>query len=158
MVLCRIIILKGRRSDFFKILTVVEAEWWVFRGSSYSLFSMYAWKFSKAKVKKDKVLAKQIRGEKKKRGYKYTTVDFLKMHNMRAVNFIWGKMRTAAWETALWNSSKKLLQRRKGDVQYIWDFGEGGIHAIKHICFRKVSASLMNLSWVTRNSHHHEGF
>ena len=71
------------------------------RGSLYSLFSMYAWKFSKAKIKKDKVLAKQIRGEKKKRGYKYKTADFLKMHNMTVVNFTWGKMRTASWETAL---------------------------------------------------------
>ena len=30
------------------------------------------------------------------------------------------------------DSSEKLLQRGRGEDQYICDFGEGGIHAVKH--------------------------
>ena len=33
------------------------------------------------------------------------------------------------------DSSEKLLQRGKGEGQYICDFGEGRVHAIKHIIF-----------------------
>ena len=33
------------------------------------------------------------------------------------------------------DSSEKLLQRGRGEGQYIVDFGEGGVHAIKHIFF-----------------------
>ena len=53
--------------------------------------------------------------------------------------FIWGKMRTASWETAiapqiaLRNCSKEA----KGKDQYIGDFGEGIVHVIKHIFFPK---------------------
>ena len=56
------------------------------------------------------------------------------------------------------DSSEKLLQRGRGKSQYICDFGKGGIHATKHIFFQKVSAGLMKLLLVTRNSHHHGGF
>ena len=49
------------------------------------------------------------------------------------LSFIWDKMRTAAWETALQmalrNSSKKGWG---GGSQYTCDFGEDGVHAIKH--------------------------
>ena len=38
------------------------------------------------------------------------------------------------------DSSEKLLQRGRGEGQYIVDFGEGGVHAIKHIFFFQVSA------------------
>ena len=33
------------------------------------------------------------------------------------------------------DSSEKLLQRSRREGQYIWDFGEGGIHAIGNIFF-----------------------
>jgi len=33
------------------------------------------------------------------------------------------------------DSSEKLLQRGTGEGQYICDFGEGRVHAIKHIFF-----------------------
>ena len=33
------------------------------------------------------------------------------------------------------DSSEKLLQRGGGEGQYLCDFGEGGVHAIKHIFF-----------------------
>ena len=33
------------------------------------------------------------------------------------------------------DSSEKLLQRGGGEGQYLCDFGEGGIHVIKHIFF-----------------------
>ena len=75
------------------------------------------------------------------------------------LSFIWSKIRTEAQETAphiaLRNCSKEA---EMGKGQYTCDFGEGGIRAVKHICFQKVSASLVKLVLVTRNSHHHEGF
>ena len=60
--------------------------------------------------------------------------DFKKMQcESCGSSFIWGKMRTIAWETAfliaLKNCSKDV--ERKGIK--IYDFGEGGVHAIKHI-------------------------
>ena len=53
-------------------------------------------------------------------------VHLEKMHMRVASCFIWHKMRTAAWD-----SSEKLLQRVRGDCQYIYDFGNGEVHAIK---------------------------
>ena len=54
-------------------------------------------------------------------------------------------MRTIAWETAfliaLKNCSKDV--ERKGIK--IYDFGEGGVHAIKHF-FQKFSASLLRVT------------
>ena len=79
------------------------------------------------------------------------------MHNVRDVSevFIWRKMRTAAQETApqiaLRNSSKEA----RGKIQYICDFGEGGMHATKHIFFQKLSTSEALL--VKRNNRHHKG-
>ena len=37
------------------------------------------------------------------------------------------------------DSSEKLLQRGRGKGQYICDFGEERIHAVKHMFFQKVS-------------------
>ena len=45
-------------------------------------------------------------------------------------------------------SSEKLLQRGRSQGQYICDFGEGRVHAIKNIFLAKA----------TRSSRHHEGF
>lgn len=60
------------------------------------------------------------------------------------VSFIWSKIRTEAQETAphiaLRNCSKEA---ERGKSQYTRDFGEGGIRAVKHICFQMVSASLV---------------
>ena len=42
------------------------------------------------------------------------------------------------------DNSEKLLQRDKGEGQYICDFGGGGVHAIKYMLFfflQKVSVS-----------------
>ena len=44
-------------------------------------------------------------------------------------------MRTAAWENRNSDSSEKLLQSSSGKGRYICDFGERGVHAIKHIFF-----------------------
>ena len=57
-------------------------------------------------------------------------------HENCELHFIWGKMKTLAQETAfqiaLRNCSKEVGVG--WDVlQYMCDFGEGGIHAIKHI-------------------------
>ena len=53
---------------------------------------------------------------------------------------------TAAWEIApqiAWETAPKRQGEGKGE--YRCDFGEGRIHAIKHIFFQ-ISASLMKLS------------
>ena len=50
------------------------------------------------------------------------------------------------------DSSEKLLQRGKGKAQYICDFGEGGVHAIKYVIFCR------RFLLVMRSSCHHEGF
>ena len=50
-------------------------------------------------------------------------------------------MKTVSWETAFQNSSENLLQGGSWGRLIISDFGEGGIHAIKHIFLQKVSAS-----------------
>ena len=50
------------------------------------------------------------------------------------LSFMWGNMRTAAWETVP-QITEKLLQRGGGEGQYMRDFGERGIHVIEHICF-----------------------
>ena len=62
-------------------------------------------------------------------------------------------MRTAAWETA-----PRVALRNCSKRQFIYDFGEGGICAVKHIFFQKIPTSLMKLLLVTRNSGYHEGF
>ena len=68
-------------------------------------------------------------------------------------------MRTAAQETAsqtaLRNCSKEVVG---GKVSIYVIFGEGGIHAIKHIFLQKVSTSLVKPLLVIGNSHYHEGF
>ena len=49
------------------------------------------------------------------------------------LSFIWGKMKTAAWETALQMALRNSSKKGWGEGgQYICDFGEGGVHAIKH--------------------------
>ena len=68
-------------------------------------------------------------------------------------------MRTAAWETApqidLRNCSKDIAGK---DSMYVI-LVKGGVHATKHIFFlQKVSAGLVKLLIVMRNSRHREGF
>ena len=64
------------------------------------------------------------------------------------LGFIWGKMRTALQETtpqrALRNreTAENQLQRTRGEDQYMCDFGEGGIYAIKHRFFQRFLAVL----------------
>ena len=71
------------------------------------------------------------------------------MYNMRVASFIWGKMRMIAQVTGS-QITEKLLRRGTGEGQYVCDFGEGGVQAIRQI-LQKVSAS-------HRSSPHHEGF
>ena len=52
-------------------------------------------------------------------------------------------MNTAVQETAL-QIAEKLFQRgSRGEGQYICDFSEEGLCAIKHIFFQKVATSLV---------------
>ena len=54
-------------------------------------------------------------------------------------------MRTVAGENS--SSSEKLLQRGRRKRQYICDFGEGRVHATKHILFAPQDfVSLMKFS------------
>ena len=50
------------------------------------------------------------------------------------------------------SDNSEISPKRQKEGQYIYDFCEGRVHAIKHIFSQKISANLM------RNSHHHEGF
>ena len=43
------------------------------------------------------------------------------------------------------DSSEKLLQRGRGEGQHAHDFGEGVVHAIKHLPLPKYSASHQEL-------------
>ena len=69
--------------------------------------------------------------------------DFKKMHNVKVVSVIWGKMRTIAWETkfqlVLRNCSKEVRGMvaavLRGGGPYICDFSKGGVNAIMHIFF-----------------------
>ena len=45
------------------------------------------------------------------------------------------------------DSSERLLQRGEGKRSIYMIFGEGGIHAVKHIYFLKVSTSLVKFCW-----------
>ena len=55
-------------------------------------------------------------------------------HESCELSFIWGNIRTAAWETAP-PIALRNFQRGTGKRQYILDFGKKGAHAIKHIFF-----------------------
>ena len=55
-------------------------------------------------------------------------------------------MKTAAWETAPQIALRNFFKEAGKKVQHICDVGEGGICAIKHIFFQKVSASLVKFS------------
>ena len=50
-----------------------------------------------------------------------------KVHNVQNEGYIPGD--------SISDSSEKLLQRGRGEGQYLCDFGEGGVHAIQHIFF-----------------------
>ena len=50
------------------------------------------------------------------------------------------------------DNSEKLLQRGRGESNYMCNFGEGGVHAIKHTFFAE------GVLLVIRSSHHYEGF
>ena len=62
------------------------------------------------------------------------------------VKFYLGQNEDCSLGDSTSDSSEKLLQTGSGKGQYICDFGEGGIHATKHVFFQKFSASLMKLS------------
>ena len=67
-------------------------------------------------------------------------------------------MRTAAQETAPQVALRNCSKDAEWRGQCICDFGKGGLRAIRHIFFQKVSASLLKLLLVTRNSCQHEQF
>ena len=57
---------------------------------------------------------------------------------MRVVSFYLGQNEDYSPGDSTSDSSEKLLQRGRGEGQYICDFGEGGAHAMEHIFFAEV--------------------
>ena len=57
------------------------------------------------------------------------------MHNIRVASFYLGAKWDDSLRDSLSDSSQKLLQRGRGEGQYICDFGEGGVYAVKHIIY-----------------------
>ena len=71
------------------------------------------------------------------------SVDFKKMHNVRVVTeFYLGENEDCSPTDSNSESSENLLKRGREESQYLCDFGEGGVHAIKHRFIQIVSASL----------------
>ena len=56
-------------------------------------------------------------------------------------SFMWGKMRTIVLETAFQITLRNSSAEAVGEGQYTCDFGEGGVHSIKHLFSKKVSTS-----------------
>ena len=88
-------------------------------------------------------------------------------HENCELRFICGQNEDCSPGDSTSDSAEKLLQRDRGEGQYIDDFGEGEIHAIMHIyffcrSFLLVSWRFLLVSWrflqVIRSSRHHEGF
>lgn len=70
------------------------------------------------------------------------SVDLKKMHNVRVVTeFYLGENEDCSPRDCNSESSENLLKRGREESQYLYDFGEGGVRAIKHVFFQKVSAS-----------------
>ena len=49
------------------------------------------------------------------------------------LNFIEGKMRSPAWETASQRALRNCSKEQERRSMYICDFGEGGVYVTKHI-------------------------
>ena len=60
-------------------------------------------------------------------------------------------MKTAAQETEPQIALRNCSEEVEGEEQYICDFGEGRVHAVKHIFFQKLLLCM-------KENHHHEGF
>ena len=71
---------------------------------------------------------------------------------MLQVKFYWGQNEDYSPGESSSDSSEKLLQRDSGEDGYKLAFGEGGIYAIKHICFCR------RFLLVMRRSYHPEKF
>ena len=59
------------------------------------------------------------------------------MHNMRVASFYLGQNEDHSLGDSTSDSSEKLLQRGRGESQYICDFDEGGVHVVDqaHVFF-----------------------
>ena len=56
-------------------------------------------------------------------------------HESCELSFIWGIMKIIALETAFLIALRNCSEEVVGEGQYICDFGEGRVHAIKHTFF-----------------------
>ena len=59
------------------------------------------------------------------------------MHNLKVEKYVLfgGQNEDYSLGDSISDSSEKLLQSGRGEGQYTCDFGERGVHAIKHIFF-----------------------
>ena len=64
------------------------------------------------------------------------------MHNVTVVkfSFIWGKMRTAVWETLSQDSSEEWFQSGSGGRSVYKTSMKGEFSAIKHLFYKRFSA------------------
>ena len=60
---------------------------------------------------------------------------------MLRVKFYLGQNADCSLGDSTSDSSEKVLQRGRGEGQYVYDFGEGVVHAIKDLSLPKFSAS-----------------
>ena len=81
------------------------------------------------------------------RGWVGGFVDW-KRGTTRKVSFIWGKMRTVAWETAPQIALRDCSKEAVGEGQYMI-FMKGEFSAIRHLLYKRFSASHLELmsSW-----------
>ena len=61
------------------------------------------------------------------------------------VKFYLGQSENCSLRDSASESSEKLPQRGRR-AQHTYNFGEEGIHAVKHIFFQKISISLVNFA------------
>ena len=59
-------------------------------------------------------------------------------------SFIWNIIRTVVWETAPQLALRNCSREVEGKVN-IYDFGEGGVHAVKHLPYKRLPASHQGL-------------
>ena len=57
------------------------------------------------------------------------------------LSFIWRQNDHCGQRNSTSDNSEKLLQRGRGREVNICDFGEGEVHAIKHLSYKSFSAS-----------------
>ena len=72
------------------------------------------------------------------------------------VKFYLGQNEDCSLGDSTSDSSEALRQRGSGEGQETRDFSDGGMHAVEHLFFQRISASQVKLSASTRPCHREE--